>query len=145
MPQQQSLPRSDHPAPQRENAHQTMLWLSVVGPPLAWAAHLLINYAIAGQHCVGAADVGAIASQHGRVTTMLIIDLLATMLAAATGYLAYHRWLETQSKKGGGAHHLVHSGEGRTRFLALCGMLTSALFGIAVIIDAIGTIVGPPC
>jgi hypothetical protein len=104
-----------------------------------------VNYSIAGRHCVGAADIGAMAMPNGRVATMLVIDLIATLIAATAGYVAYQHWLETKSEKGGGAHHLVHSGEGRTRFLAMCGMLASGLFGVAVIIDAIGTIVGPPC
>jgi hypothetical protein len=119
--------------------------LAVVAAPLAWTAHLLVNYSIAGQHCVGAADIGAMATPDGRVATILVIDLIATLIAATAGYVSHQHWLETQGEKGGGAHRLLHSGEGRTRFLSMCGMLTSGLFGVAIIIDAIGTIVGPTC
>jgi hypothetical protein len=145
MTHEQPISGSDHPAPQRGRTDQTVLWLTVIAAPLAWAARLLINYSIAGQHCLGAADIGERALPHGRLTTILLIDLVAALIAAAAGYAARQRWLETQSEKGGGAHRLVHSGEGRTRFLAMCGMLTSALFGLAIIIDAIGAMIGPPC
>jgi hypothetical protein len=145
MPHQDTLSGSSHPAPQRARTPQTILWLSVIGAPLAWAARLLVNYSIAGQYCIGAADIGQRALAHGRLTTILTIDLVAALVALIAGGIAYQHWLETQSEKGGGAHRLVHSGEGRTRFLAMCGMLTSALFGLAVIIDAIGTSIGPPC
>ena len=145
MPQELPYPASNHPAPRHESSHELLTWFSIVAPPLAWAARLLVNYAIAGQHCTGAADIGAMALPEERIATILLIDILAVVLAFVAGVIAYRRWREPRSERGGGAHHLVHSGEGRARFLAMCGMLTSALFGVAVIIDAIGTIMGPPC
>jgi hypothetical protein len=145
MPQDLSISGSAHPAPQRGNTHQGALWFSVVAAPLGWAAHLLVNYSIAGQNCLGAADIDGMARPDGRLTAILLIDLAAILLAIIAGYIAFQRWLDTRTEKGGGAHHLVHSGEGRTRFLAMCGILTSALFGFAVVIDAIGSILGPPC
>jgi hypothetical protein len=141
------LPITDtpHPAPQRRKTQQSILWLSVVGPPIAWAAHLLVNYTIAGQRCGNPPAAGSTALADGSVTTMLLIDVVALLLAGAAGYVAYGHWLETKSEKGGSTHELVHSGEGRTRFLAMCGMLTSALVGVGVAIDVVGTIIGPPC
>ncbi len=145
MPHDLPISCSPHPGPQRERTHQGSLWFSLLAPPLGWAAHLLVNYSIAGQNCVGGIDIREMPQANGRLTAILLIDLAATLLAIVAGYIAFQRWLDTRTEKGGGAHHLVHSGEGRTRFLAMCGMLTSALFGLAVVIDAIGSILGPPC
>lgn len=145
MPNDLPISGSAHPAPQRNKTHQGALWFSVVAAPLAWVAHLLVNYAIAGQECVASAGEASMALASGRVTTMLLIDLAAVLLAGVAGYIAVERWRDTQSETGGGGHHLLHRGEGRTRFLAMCGILTSALFGVAVLIDAIGTVLGPPC
>lgn len=145
MPQELPFPESSHSATRRERTSQSLVWFSIVAAPLAWATRLLVNYTIAGQHCAGAADIGAMAHPNGQIATILLIDLLAVLLAVIAGSIAYAAWRETRSESSGGAHHLVHSGEGRQRFLAMCGMLTSTLFGVAVIIDAIGTIIGPPC
>ena len=145
MPQALPYPETNHPAPQRERTQQILVWFSIVGAPLAWSARLLVNYTIAGQHCVGAANTGALAVPDDWIATILLIDLIAVLLAAIAGSIAYRQWRETRSESSGGAHHLAHSGVGRARFLAMCGMLTSALFGVAIIIDAIGTFVGPPC
>lgn len=145
MPQELPYPASSHPAPRRDSSHEILTWFSIVAAPLAWSARLLVNYTIAGQHCVGAANIGAVAVPDDWITTILLIDLIAVLLAAIAGSIAYRQWGETRSERGGSAHRLVHSGEGRARFLAMCGMLTSALFGVAIIIDAIGTIIGPPC
>ncbi len=145
MPHELPISGTAHPAPQRERTRQGALWFSVLAAPLGWAAHLLANYSIAGRNCVGAADIGEMARPGGQLTAILLIDLSAALLALAAGYIALQRWLDTRTEKGGGAHHLVHSGEGRRRFLAMCGMLTSTLFGLAVAIDAIGSILGPPC
>ncbi len=145
MPQELTFPDSGRPAPHRESSRPILVWFSILAAPLAWAARLLVNYTIAGQHCTGAANIGAMALPDGRIATILLIDLLALLLAIIAGCIAYGRWREARSENTGGAHHLVHSGEGRARFLAMCGMLTSTLFGVAVIIDAIGTIIGPPC
>lgn len=131
MPQALSYPDTNHPAPQREPTRQTLVWLSIVAAPLAWSARLLVNYTIAGQHCTGAANIGAQALPNGRIATILLIDLIAVLLAVIAGSIAYRQWREKRTDS--------------ARFLAMCGMLTSTLFGVAIVIDAIGTIVGPPC
>ena len=138
MPQELSYPGSSHSAPHRESSHEILTWFAITAAPLAWVTRLLVNYTIAGQHCVGAANIGALALPDEWIATILLVDLLALLLAAIAGSIAYRQWREMRSENGGSVHHLVHSGEGRARFLAMCGMLTSALFGVAVIIDASG-------
>ncbi|MET1046454.1 MAG: hypothetical protein ABWX70_07090 [Hyphomicrobium sp.] len=145
MPHNLPATGTAHPAPKRDTTNEGVLWFSVFAAPLAWAAHLLVNYTIAGRHCVGAAEIGAIGRPEGQLAVIVSIDIAAALVAIVAGDIAVRRWRETKSEKGGGTQHLVHSGEGRTRFLAMSAMLTSGLFGLAVVIDAIGTILGPPC
>ena len=86
------------------------------------------------------------------LTTATSDDTLSTIFlimmdrsGAHGGYVAFELWKKTWQEKEGDAHRLVQSGEGRTRFLAMCGVLTSVLFGLAVIFDVIGAMVGPAC
>jgi hypothetical protein len=111
--------------------------------PIGWALHLLVNYSIAGQNCVGA--VAASANARGAYSVILLIDLAAVILTVVAGLVAYDLWKKTKEEKVGDTHRLVQTGEGRTRFLALCGILTSTLFGLAVIVDVLGIVVGPTC
>jgi len=146
MNENPAIAGSSHPAPHRERAPFPALAFGLFAAPLAWAAHLLLNYSIAGHSCVGAAIPDfRVGSTRVEFTSILLIDLCAIALAIAAGYVAYCLWERTKEEKGGDMHHLVHAGEGRTRFLAMCGMLTSLLFGLAVLIDALGAMVGPPC
>lgn len=108
--------------------------------------HLLVNYSIAGQNCLGAAAIESSAlGSHDVLSTIFIVDIVALALAASAGYVALELWKKTKDEKSGATQELVQAGEGRTRFMAMCGMLTSALFGVAVAVDALGSIVGPPC
>jgi hypothetical protein len=79
------------------------------------------------------------------LSAIMIVNLGALVLAIFGGYVAFDLWKQTKHEKDGDVHQLVHAGEGRTRFLAICGILTDTLFGLAVAVDALGSIVGPPC
>lgn len=134
---------SAHPAPHRGRASPVALWFAILAPPLAWALRLMINTVIAGQNCAGA-EVRAVHAS-GRVPIMLAIDLAALSIAIAGGYVAFRCWQQTRAEAGEDTRRLLHLGEGRTRFLALCGLLTSSLFGVAVVVDMLSIILGPPC
>lgn len=144
MSQSPAMPRSAHPAPHRDRASRWVLAFAIAAAPVAWIVRLLVNYSIAGQSCVGAAAMEAPASSRA-LSAIMIINFGALALAIFGGYVAFDLWKQTKHEKDGDVHQLVHSGEGRTRFLAVCGILTDTLFGLAVAVDALGSIVGPPC
>jgi hypothetical protein len=145
MSENPSITGSGHPAPQRARAPYVALAFGLFAPPIGWVLRLLVNYSIAGQYCAGAAFTAAAPGSDDTLSMIFFVDLIAVVLAIAGGYIAFELWERTRQETEGGAHHLVQSGKGRTRFLAMCGMLTSILFGLAVIFDVIGVMVGPPC
>ncbi|HET6390032.1 hypothetical protein [Hyphomicrobium sp.] len=132
-----------HPAPHRGRASPFALWFAILAPPLAWSIRLMINTVIAGRNCKGA-EVMAV-HPAGRVPLMLTIDLAAFIIAMAGCIIAFRCWQQTKAESGEDTRRLMHLGEGRTRFLALCGLLTSSLFAVAVLVDALGIVLGPPC
>lgn len=136
-------PRTDtagsaHPAPHRERASWAALTYALVGAPAAWFVHLLVNYGLADRACAAQAGLSA----RGAV---MLVDLLALAVAAGAGVVAYGLFHRTRAEKEGSAHVLVEAGEGRTRFLAICGLLASALFLIAIVFDLTGPFMGLPC
>jgi hypothetical protein len=146
MSQSFTLSGSAHPAPHRERAPSLALAFGLLSAPIAWVVHLLVNYSIAGQSCFGAAEMEGVAlSSHDALSTIFVVDLGALALAVSAGYVAFELWKKTKNEKSGDTQELVQAGEGRTRFMAMCGILTSTLFGLAIAVDALGSIVGPSC
>jgi len=145
MSENPSIAGSEHPAPQRARAPCAALAFGLLAAPIGWALHLLVNYSIAGNYCAGTALTAATTGSDDTISAIFLVDLMAVVLAIAGAYIAFELWERTRQETEGSAHHLVQSGEGRTRFLAMCGVLTSILFGLAVIFDVIGVMAGPPC
>ncbi len=127
-----------HPAPHRGRASAQALAYALAGAPAAWFLHLLVNYGLASQACrAGAAPPSW--------STIVIVDLVALAVAAGVGFVAYGLFHRTRAEKEGNARELVETGEGRTRFLAICGLLASALFALAIVADLAGPFMELPC
>jgi hypothetical protein len=60
-------------------------------------------------------------------------DLLALVLGLIAAFLALSNWRKTREEKPGHGHHLIESGDGRTRFMSMSGMLVSGMVLLAVI------------
>lgn len=127
-----------HPAPHRAHASTSSLSYALAGGPAAWFLHLLVNYGLAERACAAEATLSA-------WSLVVVVDAIAIAIAAGAGAVAYRLFQRTRTEKEGGTHELVEAGEGRTRFLAVCGLLASALFLIAIIFDLAGPFLGLPC
>ena len=58
-------------------------------------------------------------------------------MAIIGGSVALRSWRKTFDERADSTHHLLDRGAGRTRFMAMAGMLTSALFLIALVFGTI--------
>ncbi|HTL15388.1 MAG TPA: hypothetical protein VL251_09880 [Thermomonas sp.] len=95
--------------------------------PAAFAVQLLAAYVIASRTC----------SQGGSPQVLLLLIHAAAALAAGIGFgFALASWRRTRNEKPGDAGEAIDRGDGRTRFLALCGLYGSVVFLIAVLVDA---------
>lgn len=136
-----------HPAPHRRRAGLLALAFGVAGGPLAWGVHLVVNYGIASHACFpGAVPRSQPPSGVGGLWWLLLsIDLIAIAVAAAAALVSYRSWRATRRELAGRARDLVEIGEGRTRFLALWGLLTGVGFLLAVVFDGVALWVLPLC
>ena len=73
------------------------------------------------------------------------LDRIALAIALAAALIAYRNWSSTQGEHGGGSQRLVEVGEGRTRFLSMCGILTSLGFALAIIFTSCIILLVPLC
>jgi hypothetical protein len=78
-------------------------------------------------------------------TVAAAVEAASLAICLAAGGLAWRNWRRTRDEKPGSAHQLIASGDGRTRFLAMAGMLVSALFLIAIAFAALNLVAVPPC
>jgi hypothetical protein len=140
-----AAPHAGHLAPHRHQVRTALLTFALVGAPLAWFVRLLFNYGYASHACFpGDAPLQATADR-GFWPLLLGIDLFALALAFIAALIAYRSWRVARAEAQGDSGHLLEVGEGRTRFLALWGLMTSLGFAVAVAFDLVGLLVVPLC
>ncbi len=124
-------PRSaPHPAPHR---HHTSGWRTLAGlggAPLAWVVVMSVSLVWPG--CSGRPPMAA-------------ASVVAIAIAGACGWLAFQSWRRTRAEAPGGRAQAVDIGEGRARFLAVLGMLSSGLFGAASLYGVMAAILVTSC
>jgi hypothetical protein len=124
--------QTGHPAPHRSRIGLAALLFGIVAAPLAWNAQILFNSALAGFVCYphGAPLMAPLFG--GSRSLMVAVDLTGIVIAVVAGLISWRSWRRTSAERPGSFHNLLELGEGRTRFMATVGMLTSGLFVIAL-------------
>lgn len=120
--------RADHPSPHRGRTGLAALLYGLVAAPVAWAVGQLVNATLAQEACFPGTEplaAPAIANLHGVNVVVLVVSLL---VSASAALVALGAWRATRDEQAGGPHTLLSIGEGRSRFMAFAGLLTSAGF-----------------
>lgn len=119
------------------------LIFGVVAAPVAWWLALSSLFAVASHACFPG-SVPLVAPAWNPLWVLAAIAVIALVVCALAGLVSYRSWRVTYGH-GRGGEGLVHFGEGRTRFLAMWGALTSLLFAILMIVSLIPLVVVPLC
>ena len=127
-----------HPAPHRHRVALAPIAFGLTGAPLAWLALSLVNYGLASQTCV-------LGRAEGTWAILGAADLLGFGLSLGALWAAYAAWRRTGSEQGGGQQRTLEVGEGRTRFLALCGIVTSLGFAVGILFAFLPILLVPIC
>jgi hypothetical protein len=134
-----------HPAPAGHRVALGALWFGLFGAPLVWSIQLMLNYGLVAYSCFPGSEPRSTPLFGGLRTTVLIAGVVALAIALAAGVTAWRSWRATRHEHPGGQEYLLEAGEGRTRFMALAGMLVSGLFVLGVIMNAIPLFIVPLC
>jgi amino acid transporter len=136
-----------HPAPHANRVSPGESFFGLFGGPLAWVLQLYGGYALASQPCFRGGMPAAAPPPTLQWTWPAMLAL--TIAAVAVSFTAFgvsrREFNRTRNETHGGAHHVMEVGAGRTRFLALWGMLLGAGFALAAAITAVAFIVVPRC
>jgi hypothetical protein len=136
-----------HPAPHRHKASAVGQLAGLAIGPAAWAIQLETAYALAGYACQPHGVVlSAFAAGWGWARGAgLALNLAAFAACLIGGAWSLRAWREVRDEAQGRARHAVETGEGRTRFLSLCGALTSFSFALAVAFETVMLLGAPAC
>jgi hypothetical protein len=108
------------------------MWLGLFLAPAAWFAQLTVDTFAISQGCFPK-DVPLAAPLAPVMPFVYGADIVALALAVVAVLVAFANWRKTREERPGREHHLIESGDGRTRFMSMSGMLVSGIVLVAVV------------
>jgi Na+/proline symporter len=143
--QDSAAARQPHPSPHRHRVLAGAVWFGLLGAPLGWSLQELVNVSLAGYACYPHDTPLATPLWTNLNDVSLGVEAAAAVLCVGALIAAVLTWRRTRHEKAGDTHQLLGSGDGRTRFMAMAGMITSALFLVATGLAALNLFGVPPC
>jgi hypothetical protein len=136
---------SGHPAPHANRVGILRLLLLLAGAPIAWAVQIAAGYGAAAYACYP--DRASLAAPvlphlHGALVTLSVVAIAVSLLCAL---LSYRSWRTTRHEFEGDHHHLLDAGEGRTRFMSMCALISSVMFALALVLTTSVLVLVAPC
>ncbi|HMJ06270.1 MAG TPA: hypothetical protein VK474_08440 [Chthoniobacterales bacterium] len=143
------VPNSDLPGDQGERLHEEgyvgseshiegssarenlSLWIGVLGSAVVWFVQMQTNYTLVSWVC---------ATKHNWV--LYAISLVFLILSTVPGALAWRGWKKAAAD---GRSERESTGAGRHRFMALLGIMASALFFLLILTQALPHFFIDPC
>lgn len=124
------------------------LLFGLAAGPTAWIGQLLLNYGLSSYACYPADRPHLRAPPPGWAAekpVLAAITLACLALAGLGAWISWLSWRNAQEERTKGPDHVIEVGEGRSCFLALCGILTSAGFAVAIAVSAASILGVPSC
>lgn len=138
---------ADHPAPHREQTSTILLFATLMAGPTAWITELLFAYGASAYFCQPQNTPRVGPPPHWGIEwpLMLAVNLLCIVGAIAGALAGFSAWRRTRAEKPGESGTLLEVGEGRTRFLAACGIMACSGFAVAIVFNTVEFFTVPAC
>ena len=119
----------------------------VFAGPFAWALQLNVNYALASYACFPHTEARPrlLPGWQHFSWGLLVVNLAALALSGAAAFLSWRSCRATRQVYLGRGVALLEVGEGRTRFLAICGLMSAFGFATAILFNLFAVLTVPPC
>jgi hypothetical protein len=118
-----------HPSPLRGRVSPWLLSVALFAAPTAWFVQLNISVLLGMRRCAGFGEDAASSLVTG---SLVAVGLAAVVIVLLALWASARSWNLSRSEADGGHHSALTSGHGRTRFLAIAGLLANSMFLIAV-------------
>lgn len=119
---------ASHPSPERAKGPWWHLAAALLPAPIAYSTQIVGSYVFASEAC-SLGDRPA--------STLIVLNIVAVLVAIGGFAMSILMWRRTRGEKAGGGRRAAEVGEGRTRFLALCGLWSSSIFMLAVLLELV--------
>jgi hypothetical protein len=138
---------SHHPAPARNALSTARAAFMLCTGPLAWFAQLCIGYALLSWPCYpyDLRLASPVAGYGGTRLVALLLLLACAFLAMAAGVSSWRLLDAAKGERSGGHAELIHVGHGRTRFIALWGLILGFSFAVTTLATLAGFALVPRC
>lgn len=122
-------------------------FFALFGGPLAWYLQLCAGYALASEPCFrsGGRLQAPVAALQWTWSAMLLSMAAAVAVALVSLTVSWRAYGRTKEEAPGETAHLMEAGAGRTRFLALWGVLLGSGFALATAITGVAFVTMPRC
>jgi hypothetical protein len=113
------------------------LWFGLLGGHSAWSLQLLVNYLLVTLACPLGPAPFVVFGIAGLEFLMVLVTIVAAAIALAATVVSYRAWQSAPagSQQSPGASAAPGEGiTGRSQFMALVGMLLSALFLLTILL-----------
>lgn len=106
------------------------LWIGILTGPVVWLLSFQANFTLAPWAC-----------EFNTKIALFLVTILALVLLAGSGLLAWHEWTALGRVSPGDAAGAV----GRSRIMAMGGVLLSAMFFLVVVAQSIPELILGAC
>jgi hypothetical protein len=134
-----------HPSPHRGKIGLVGLFYGLVAAPAAWVLSQIANSTLGQEACFPGTEPLAAPAFGGVHAIQAAILLAALLISASAAAVALRTWRSTRGEQSGDQHALLSIGEGRSRFMAFSGLLTSLGFLVASVFSAPALILVGSC
>lgn len=138
----------NHPAPHRARVSIAASLASLIAGPAAWIVQLVVGYGVSSLACFPHDAPYRQSPPPGwsaEPSLLGAVNILCLAFAMLGGLTAAWHWRRTRGEKRGGVARALDVGEGRTRFMAACGVLSGFGFALAILFDSQAILAVPPC
>jgi hypothetical protein len=140
-----TAPAAVGPAPAARAVTLAALWFGLFGAPVAWSLQLLASYALVAHGCYPDAEPMTMPVIPALRTLVLGTGVAALAVALLAAGSAWRSWRATEHEHKSEPEGLLEAGAGRTRFMALAGMLVSAVFVLGIVMNVVPLLLLRPC
>jgi hypothetical protein len=134
-----------HPSPHRHRISFAALMFGMMAAPFFWLGQLMLGYGVSAAACYGSDHPTTIASATALRSALIMFDTIAIIAAIAGGIVSYMSWRGVRNEKEGSPRQALEIGDGRARFMALWGIMSSLWFLGAIVFSTIASVMVPLC
>jgi hypothetical protein len=132
-------------APETRSVKFLALLFGACAAPIFWLGQLILGYGVTAYACYPGDHPQNLMGSSALFTALLVFDAVALIACAAGGAVSWAAWRRASINKERSHRHILHTGEGRDRFLAMWGIMSSLWFFAAVLFNVIASVTVPPC